>query len=477
MKDAVAVSSMIQDDAPDSSTRDVLVRPAQAPTSGTQRGKLLWAILALLAGVGAGAWLFGAQKDNRENLPPPPPESDTEAGAIAVTTQMVEFRPVHRTVEAVGSLHGFEEVSLSAKVDGRVRSVHHDMADRVKPGELLIRLDPTDYELSAQQSERALQVELAKLGLKEPPDPNFDLAHVPTVEQARARLENAQGKLDRQRRLLTSRAVSTEEFDNITSDFRSAQAEFANQQMMARSGLATIQMKQTMLSVARQQLKDSQILAPTPSQPVPGAESGVTYAMTQRMVSEGTYVKSGTEVCRLVLDQTLKLRLPVPERFSGEVQEGQKVDVVSAAFSEPFLGTLTRVNPGVDPTTRTFDVEIQIPNPEHKLKPGGFAHATIYTREDKHAATVPLAAVSTFAGVTKVFLAEHGRARAVPVKLGVQTTEWAEIASPALPEHAEVITSGQLLLATKTPITVRVPEAKSRTSPPAPPEGARQEIR
>ena len=354
-----------------------------------------------------------------------------------------------------------------------MRSVHHDMADRVKPGELLIRIDPTDYELSAQQAERGLQVELAKLGLKEPPAPNFDLAHIPTVEQAHARLENAQAKQERQRRLLTSRAVSTEEFDNITSDFRSAQAEFANQQLIARSGLAMIQMKQTMLAVARQQVKDSEIFAPTPSQPVPGTASGVTYAMTQRMVSEGTYVKSGTEVCRLVLDQTLKLRVPVPERFSAEIREGQKVDVTSAAFAAPFAGKLTRVNPSVDPATRTFDVEIQIPNLEHKLKPGGFARAAVYTRQDDRAATVPLSAISTFAGVTKIFLAEHGRARAVPVKLGVQTTEWAEIASPELPEHAEVITSGQLLLATNTPVTVREPAVNSRTSPPAPSPGDR----
>jgi membrane fusion protein (multidrug efflux system) len=474
MKDAVAIPLLAQETGRDAGSAATPVHTENSATSARPRGKLLWVLLALLFGVGAGGWLFGPHKDNREELPPAAAGA-VDASAIAVTVEPVQFRPVRRTVEAVGTLHGFEEVSLSAKVEGRVRSVHHDMADRVKPGELLIRLDPTDYELSAQQAEKGLQVELAKLGLKEPPAPNFDLAHVPTVEQAHARLENAQAKLERQRRLLTSRAVSAEEFDNITSDFRSAQAEFANQQLIARAGLATIQLKQTMLAVAGQQVKDSEIFAPAPSQPVPGTTAGVTYAMTQRMVSEGTYVKSGTEVCRLVLDQTLKLRVPVPERFSAEIKEGQQVDVTSAAFAEPFVGKLTRVNPSVDPRTRTFDVEIQIPNPERKLKPGGFARAAIYTREDKRAPTVPLAAISTFAGVTKVFLAEHGRARAVPVRLGVQTTEWAEIASPDLPEHAEVITSGQLLLATKTPITVREPASDARTSPPAPSTDARRE--
>ncbi|CAN5292812.1 N/A [soil metagenome] len=478
MKDAAATPMLTYETPPDSGQAVASVPVPLAAHVEKRRGRLLWILLALLLGVGLGAWLVNAsQKDHRESMPPAVGLADSEAEAFAVTVQPVQFRPVNRAVEAVGTLHGFEEVSLSAKVDGRVRSIHHDMADRIKPGELLIKLDPTDYDLSAQQAERALQVELAKLGLKEIPPANFDPSHVPTVEQARAKHENAQARLERQRRLLTSRAVSPEEFDNITSDSRSAQAELANQMMMARSGLATIQMRQTMLAVARQQIKDAEIYAPTPSQPLPGSNPDLSYAMTHRLVSEGTYVKSGAEVCRLVLDQTLKLRVPVPERFSNEIKEGQKVDVTSAAFTTPFTGKLTRINPGVDPVTRTFDVEIQIPNPERKLKPGGFARAAIYTRQDNNAATVPLTAITTFAGVTKIFLAEHGRARAVPVTLGVQTTEWAEIASPVLPKNAEVITSGQLSLATNTPITVRELAPAPKTSAPAQPEGKGQETR
>lgn len=436
-----------------------------------KRRKRRWLVSVLLPiiglVVGLGWYLNGDRQDHRESLPEPAATLGRDDGSIPVTVEPVHFRPVQRTVEAVGTLHGFEEVTLSAKVEGRVRKVDHDMADRVKPGELLIQIDPTDYQLSVEQSEGALQVELAKLGLKEPPGPTFELAHVPTVQQARARLDNAQAKMDRQRRLLTSRAVSTEDFDNITSDFRAAQAELSNQQMIARAGLATIQMKQTMLAVSRQQMKDTEVHAPSPSQAVPGAGGNVTYAITQRAVAEGTYVRPGAEVCRLVLDQTLKLRVPVPERFGAEVKEGQRAQITCAAFAAPFEGKLTRVNPSVDPTTRTFEVEIQIPNPESKLKPGGFAKAAIFTRLDQEAATVPLSALSTFAGVTKIFLAEHGRARAVPVALGVQTTDWVEIATPALPRYAEVITSGQTLLATNTPIVVREPAPKPASQPGA----------
>jgi RND family efflux transporter MFP subunit len=277
-------------------------------------------------------------------------------------------------------------------------------------------------------------------------------------------MENAKAKSERGSKLAAARAISAEERDNASSDHRAAQAEYANQLLLARAGLASIRMKQTALAVARQQLKDTQVRVLTPTLSVPGAADGVTYLVTHRDVAEGTLVRPGTEVCKLVINQTLKLRVPVPERHSTEVRTGQKVEVKTAAFRRPFAGTVTRINPAVEPTTRTFEVEVQVPNPSGELKPGSFAKAAILTRLDAEAATVPLTALVNFAGINKVFLAENGRAREVQVKLGVQTTEWVEVTRPALPRGANVITSGQTVLAADTPVAVRAP-AREASSP------------
>lgn len=424
-------------------------------------GKLLW--LALLAlGLGAG-WVLASgrwRQDTREALPDDA-LADRDPGTVLVTVAPVMYRPVQRTVLAVGTLHGFEEVALSAKVEGRVRQIHHDVADRVKPGELLLELDATDYQLAAQQAERALQVELAKLGLKEPPVGDFDPAQVPTVMQAQVRLDNMKNRQQRARRMASSRAASIEELDNIAGDLQAAQAEHADRVLQARAGLATIRMKQTALAIARQQLADARVQAPVPTLPVPGAADGALYAITSRSAAEGTLVRPGTEVYKLVITQTLKLRVPVPERFSPEVRLGQKADVTTSAFARPFAGTVTRINPAVDPATRTFEVEIQVPNPRGELKPGGFARAAIFTRLDATAATVPLAAVANFAGIDKVFLATGTRAKEVRVTLGAQTPEWVEITAPALPRGAQVITSGQTVLADETPIAVRATASRA----------------
>jgi RND family efflux transporter MFP subunit len=422
-------------------------------------GKLLGPLL--LAVTFAAGWVLaggGARHAAKETLPPDD-ANGRDSSAVVVTVEPVTCRPVQRTIEAVGTLHGFEEVMISARAEGRVRKLHRDVADRVAPGELLLEVDPTDYDLQVQQAERSLQVELAKLGLDEPPTAAVELDKVPPVMQAQTRLENARLRQDRARRLIESRAVSPEEAHTLETDYRAAYAEYANQMLLAKAGLATVKMKQTALAVARQQLKDTRVCAPIPTLAVPGTDA-VAYVITQRAVAEGTLVRSGTELFKLTINCTLKLRVPVPERYSAEIRLGQTVDVSTAAFPRPTTGTVSRINPAVDATTRTFQVEILIPNAHGNLKSGSFAKAAIQTRLDTHAVTVPLSALVQFAGITKVFLAENGCAKEVLVRTGVQTPEWVEIAEPTLPAGALVVTSGQSVLAADTGVTIRATSRK-----------------
>ncbi len=404
---------------------------------------------------------LGCSRQEREKLPAEADASLENSQAVKVTVQPVTFRAVQRQVGVVGTLHGYEEISLGAKVMGRVRKISHDVADRVKPGEVLLEIDPTDYQLDVRQAQKSLQVELAKLGLLDLPSAKIDVTRVPTVIQAQVRRENAQTRMERAKTLVARKASPEEELTEKTSEFRVAQAEYDNQVLVAKTGIAAIQVKQEALAIARQQLQDTLIRVPEPSQPVPGAGKGVTYVITSRPVSEGSYVTSGTEVFKIVIDQPLKFRGPVPERKSGEVRLEQKAAVYTAAYQHPFSGVVTRINPSVDPQTRTFEVEILVPNTQGELKPGGFAKTAIYTEIDQHSATVPLEALVYFAGVTKIFLVEDGRAKEVQVTLGVQDTQWVEIASPKLPEGAQVVTSGQTAIAHGTEVAQRAAPAES----------------
>ncbi len=61
---------------------------------------------------------------------------------IKIAVAPVSIRSVQRSVESVGTLHGFEEITLSSKVEGRVIKIHYDLASVVKPGQVLLELDP-----------------------------------------------------------------------------------------------------------------------------------------------------------------------------------------------------------------------------------------------------------------------------------------------------------------------------------------------
>ncbi len=287
------------------------------------------------------------------------------------------------------------------------------------------------------------------------PSTNVDLSKIPTVVQARLKRENSEKRLARSKTLVARKASPEEDLTEKLSEYRVAQAEYDNQLLLARAGIASIQVKQEALAIARQQLEDTIIRVPEPSQPIPGVKGDASYAITARNVSEGSYVSAGSEVFAIVIERPLKFRGRVPERRSGEVRVGQRAEVYAAAFKEPFPGEVTRINPSVDTQTRAFEVEILVPNAEGKLKPGGFAKTAILTRLDEQAATVPLEALVHFAGVTKIFLVEGGHAREVQVTLGVQDTQWVEVTAPALPAGSQVVTSGQTAIADGTAVAVR----------------------
>lgn len=388
-------------------------------------------------------------------MPAEAASSSADPKTVMVTVQPVTIRAVQRQVGLVGTLHGYEEISLGTKVEGRVHKILHDVADHVTPGETLLEIDPTDYQLNVRQAQRALQVELAKLGLSETPGAKVDVTHIPTVVQAQLRRDNAEKRLERSKTLVAKKAVSEEDLTEKTSEYRVAMAEYDNQVLVSKAGMASVQVKQEALSIARQQLQDTIVRVPEPSQVVPGFEKGVTYAITARPVSEGSYVRPGTDVFKIVIERPLKFRGRVPERKSGEVRLGQKAEVHTAAFQHPFPGEVTRINPSIDPQTRAFEVEILVPNTGGELKPGGFAKTAILTKVDQHAATVPLEAPVHVAGVTKIFLVVDGHAKEVQVTLGVQDTAWVEIASPPLPENGQVVTSGQTAIADGTAVAIR----------------------
>lgn len=414
-------------------------------------------LLALVA-------LLGCESGKKEAEPNPQERAAAVAAQpVSVTVVPVTTRNVERTIPVVGTLYGFEQVTISPKIEGRVARLHFDLGDRVPSEAVLAELEDVDYRLAVEQAERALEQELARLGLSELPGPEFDPETNPAIVSARLLQENARQQYERQQTLFSERASSAETFQRAETELKVADATLTQARLQIRATLATVRQRQSAVEAARQKLADTRVAAPR-IEPVrmtaesePLGVSELSYVVAERMVSVGEMVRAfpTTPIYRLVLDDLLKFKATVPERYGSQLQTGQDVRLVVEAWpGETFPGKVSRINPTVNVQNRTFEIEVTIPNRGHRLKHGGFAKAEVVIATTAEARILPLEALVRFAGVNKVFRVREGRAEEVLVKLGSRGPDWFEILGD-LNEGDQIVTSGQTRLANGTPVTIR----------------------
>ena len=396
---------------------------------------------------------------------------------VAVTTTPIALREVQRSVGAVGTFFGFDEVTVTAEVSGRVVQVFHEVGQIVQPGDVLLQIDPADYELAVDLTRREIELEATRLGLREhvPADKDFNPENVlklidllfkidelPKVISAKEEMDNAALRLDRAEKLRRQSSISDEEYTGRDKDLKVAEANYEQALRDSWAVVAGIKYRLVQLRTAQRKLELTTVRVPTPTQRkrIPKV---VQYGVVERKVTEGEMVKDAaglsTATFELVMDGVLKLKASVPERFVSQVQVGQVARVYVDAYpGREFPGEVIGINPMIDRTSRTFMVEVYVDNPQRELKAGGFAKVDILTHVDPQAWTVPVEAIVTYAGSTKVFVIRDGRAHAIPMATGVEGRGWVELVRPPnseLRQDDQVITSGQEKLAEGVAVEVR----------------------
>ena len=340
----------------------------------------------LIGGLILAAFSGCSREESKETATPASAEQ-----AIVITTKLAEARELKRTVEMVGTLNGWEDVTISNEAPGTIEKILVDLGDKVKKGQRLILFDQREAKLAQAQAEANLQA--SKKGLA----------------QAQAEWRDADIHLKRIKQLHDEGVIATSQLDVAQSRFDAIEA-----QVHARE--ADIDRFRALVDLAQKRLSDTEIVAP------------ISGEVRQRLVSIGEGVKEKTPLLHLVITDPLKFQGTVPERFSPEIKIEQPIDVQVEAFTERlFPGIILRVSPAVDVQTRSLALEAKVPNPQGLLKPGFFAKGLILTGVNPQAVFVPEEAVYTFVGINKAFVVLDGTVQERQVKTGTRREGQIEI--------------------------------------------------
>jgi RND family efflux transporter MFP subunit len=349
-----------------------------------------------------------------------------------VKTVAVAETPFGETITANGTLAAYDQTTVSVKVPGRVRVISVDLGSVVSRGQVIATVDSEDYRLRVQQAEASLAQARARLGLApDGTDDRVDPEKTATVRQARAVLDEARHNRDRASRLVEQGVISKSEFDTANAAFKVAEGRYQDAYEEIRNRQGLLAQRRSELALARQQLKDTTVVAPL---------DGI---VQEKLTSVGEFLAAGAPVVNVVKMDPLRLRAEIPERESHAVRTGQDVRVTVEGDTSVYVGKIMRLSPVIAEQNRMLVVEADVRN-NGKLRPGSFAHAEIVTNDAKMAVTVPNNAIVTFAGIEKVIVVQNGKALEKPITTGRRSPEFTEIVAGISVGEKVIVDPGNL---------------------------------
>jgi membrane fusion protein, multidrug efflux system len=344
---------------------------------------------------GGGAGGFGGGQFGR-------PPLTVELAKASRTTIQAE-------ITVVGNLIGQTTVSVAPRAAGRVETVAVRLGDRVSRGQRLAKIEDFEIQEQVKQAEAAQQVSEA------------------TIRQREADLQLARTNAERSRSLFERQLLPKQTLDDNEARFQSA---------VASLDLARAQSSQSKarLDELRINLANTNVISP------------VNGYVSKRTVDPGAFVSQNAPVVDVVDISTVRLVANVVEKDLKELQTGNATRVEVDAFpGEVFMGRIARVSPVLDPATRTAQIEIEIPNPTGRLKPGMYARVSVTTSTRKEALVVPATAIVDLGGRRGVFTPLNESAVFRALDLGTEQKDIVEVLG-GLNEGDTVITTGSSAL-------------------------------
>lgn len=346
--------------------------------------------------------------------------------------RVTPIKPVRKTLvritEQPGQIEAFEETAIHAKLAGFVKKVHVDIGDQVtgpsrvstdqpvQPGQILAELEMPELDaelmqkqaLVAQAAAEVTQSQAAiKVAMSAKTSAEALVAEArASIERADAMYERWKSEFERVRELVAKQAVAQKVADETEQQFKAADA--ARREIAAR--IKSVQAKLSE-SAANIEKADADLVATQSKLKVAEADEQKTRALlsyatlrapfdgviTERHLDTGHLVQpsgtSGKPLFVVVSTDTVRIFLDVPEADAGFITVGKPAKIKVPSLSEAFDGKVARSSWTLQSSSRTLRTEIDVPNPNGRLRPGMYATAEIQVAHRPDTLSLPKSAI------------------------------------------------------------------------------------
>jgi HlyD family secretion protein len=338
---------------------------------------------------------------------------------------------IEMAVTATGTVNPVTTVLVGTQVSGTIKELYVDFNSPVKKGQLIARIDPALFEAQVNQAKA-----------------NF-LSAKANLEKAEATLVDAKRTMDRNKELFSKNLVARSDLDTAETNYETANASVsAAKSQVAQTAAA--------LNLAETNLRYTKIVSP------------VDGIVVSRNVDVGQTVAASFQTPTLftIAQDLTKMQIDtsVDEADIGKIKVGQDVEFTVDAYPDvTFKGKVWQIRnaPITVQNVVTYDVVINVDNPEFKLKPGMTANVSIIVSIKKDVLKISNVALR-FKPAEKgkaavqqkgsgVWILEQGNPKRVPISIGISDGNYTELVSGGIKEGQELIVES--LTKSKTPTT------------------------
>jgi len=334
------------------------------------------------------------------------------------------MRPIAEHLTVSSELVPFQEIDVYAKEAGYVKELNVDYGSHVRAGQVMAVLEIPELEAQIQQDEAAIKAREHEVATAQN-----------QVARAMAQRDVLHLEYTRLEGVTKTRPglVAQQEVDDAESKDLAAQSNVDAAQGTMEAARSEVAVAEAKLVHDKALYDYSKITAPF---------DGV---VTQRFANLGALMQAGTSstqatpLVRLSQENLFRLVIPVPESYVRFIRINDPVEVKVPALNGTVLGKVARTSVDVNSDTRTMHTEVDVPNRDGKLVPGLYAEAVLTLSQRGSVPTVPIQAIDREGDDTTVMILQADKVTRRPIKLGIQTANYAEVASGLNPGEQVVV--------------------------------------